>query len=163
MHVRFGILWLRVQCRQSEHVFFFFFVLIKRKVGAWVFPVVMHVAFKLNFLTGRYNRIIPVTQCRALLQVLMICKTSWEKSWQLGESYKITLNTILSPKKRTCLCKTALWSPYLPLLLWSSTRIISFSRCVGVLWIAVWTERSNTDRASLTKMKMMLSWGRSDE
>lgn len=27
----------------------------------------------------------------------------------------------------------------------------------------MWTERSSTDKASLTKMKMMLSWGRSDE
>lgn len=51
----------------------------------------------------------------------------------------------------------------LQLLLWSSTRMISLSRCGGVLWMAVWTERSSTDKASLTKMKMMLSWGRSDE
>lgn len=29
--------------------------------------------------------------------------------------------------------------------------------------MAVWTERSNTDKASLTKMKMTLSCGRSDE
>lgn len=29
--------------------------------------------------------------------------------------------------------------------------------------MAVWTERSSTDKASLTKMKMMLSWGRSEE
>lgn len=45
----------------------------------------------------------------------------------------------------------------LPLLLWSSTRMISLSRWGGVLCMAVWTERSSTDKASLTKMKMMLS------
>lgn len=51
----------------------------------------------------------------------------------------------------------------LQLLLWSSTSMISLSRCVGVLWMAVWMERSSTDKASLTKMKMMLSWGKSEE
>lgn len=52
---------------------------------------------------------------------------------------------------------------FLRLLLWSSTRMISLSSWGGVLWMAVWTERSSTDKASLTKMKMMLSWGRSEE
>lgn len=52
---------------------------------------------------------------------------------------------------------------FLQLLLWSSTSMTSLSRWEGVLWMAVWMERSNTDKASLTKMKMTLSWGRSDE
>lgn len=48
-------------------------------------------------------------------------------------------------------------------MLWSSTSIISLSKWDGVLWMAVCTERSNTDKASLTKIKMILSWGSSDE
>lgn len=43
----------------------------------------------------------------------------------------------------------------LPSSLLSSTKMISFSRCVGVWLTALCTERRITDRASLTKMKMM--------
>lgn len=58
---------------------------------------------------------------------------------------------------------TSIMESFLQLLLWSSTSMISLSRRDGVLWMAVWMERSNTDKASLTKMKMTLSCGRSDE
>lgn len=51
----------------------------------------------------------------------------------------------------------------LPSSLLSSTRMISFSRCVGVWLTALWTDRRITDRASFTKMNMMDIWGSSLE
>lgn len=47
-----------------------------------------------------------------------------------------------------------------PLLLLSSTRMISLSRCEGVRSMAEWMERRSTERASLTKMNTMLTSGR---
>lgn len=47
-----------------------------------------------------------------------------------------------------------------PLLLLSSTRMISLSRCGGVRSMAEWMERSSTESASLTKMNTMLTSGR---
>lgn len=46
------------------------------------------------------------------------------------------------------------------LLLLSSTRMISLSRCAGVRSMAEWMERSSTESASLTKMNTMLTSGR---
>lgn len=51
--------------------------------------------------------------------------------------------------------------PPVPSSLLSSTRMISFSSCVGVWLTALWTDRRITDRASFTKMKMMDIWGSS--
>lgn len=47
----------------------------------------------------------------------------------------------------------------LPLLLLSSTKIISLSRWAGVRSIAEWIERRITERASLTNMNTMLTSG----
>lgn len=47
----------------------------------------------------------------------------------------------------------------LPLLLLSSTKIISLSRWAGVRSMAEWMERRITERASLTKMNTMLTSG----
>lgn len=47
-----------------------------------------------------------------------------------------------------------------PLLLLSSTRMISLSRRGGVRSMAEWMERSSTESASLTKMNTMLTSGR---
>lgn len=49
---------------------------------------------------------------------------------------------------------------YSPLLLLSSTKIISFNKWAGVLSIAEWMERRITERASFTNMKTMLTSGR---
>lgn len=46
------------------------------------------------------------------------------------------------------------------MLLLSSTRMISLSRCGGVRSMAEWMERSSTESASLTKMNTMLTSGR---
>lgn len=51
--------------------------------------------------------------------------------------------------------------PPVPSSLLSSTRMISFSSCVGVWLTALWTDRRITDRASFTKIKMMDIWGSS--
>lgn len=73
----------------------------------------------------------------------------------LGNRSGISLQLARSPAGR-------LSSP-VPSSLLSSTRMISFSRCVGVWLTALWTDRRITDRASFTKMKMMDIWGNSLE